>query len=345
MADEIKGGSQPAPVAPAGNSVVEETDLTDMVLNALGPRFGIQPSAPATPEPEPAEVVETPEGETPVETPPEETPAEVEAEGEQPDEKPIEGIPPEVQARIDKRLGKLTARAKTAEERVQSLEAENATLKQQATQPAAQPIPEHPLVEAKDIGAIEQHEGRLVAWIDQLQAAVDRAQDEGVAEIEDGERTFKVADVRAKIREYQRELNSVIPRAKQVVAQRQQSDAKTREIFPEVFDSTKPEFQAVEQILRNDPFMRRHPNGRFVAALIVEGQKALQARMKPAAQTPKKPVAPAKPAPRLPMNPSAGAPVTAPVPRSQARDWDVSGLVKAGGTREALVAQVGSLLG
>lgn len=194
------------------------------------------------------------------------------AEDETDDEEAAEE--PEQEPRgVQKRIGKLTARAKEAEEklgtaaeRIESLEAELAEA--QAAEPSgvtsADPVANHPQVRqlTQAIDAQNYLQSKVQGMLDQMEAEVS---DEGTLELADGrklkfdrDRASKLlADSEREVR--QLETEQVITRRETSQALRNEANQFTtqaHQAYPELKNKESEEAKAVKEVLKRYPMLK-----------------------------------------------------------------------------------------
>ena len=244
---------------------------------------------PEEPEEEAAEPVEESEEES---EEPEETDEEAEEdeEPEEPleDESPAEHAerkawPKDVQAAFDRRIGKLVGKRNDAERVAQEAtaraEAAEARSEQLDINQAAQQfnLPEVFLTEdAKDI---QKREQELIGFLDfaerHMVSGYFKTDTESGEEIEVSPEELRAAHTRR-----QRELLTVIPRAKQILQARGQADTLARASYPQLFKKTSEEYSLMQALLTQAPYLRMFPNYRLLVGDMIEGQRARSEKAK-----------------------------------------------------------------
>lgn len=211
------------------------------------------------------------------------------------------------QAVINKRIGQITAKSKAKEtadaSRIAALEAELAEAKEAADgQPAKATVVTnvHPLLLDPSEDAIAKY----VAGVEAFEDWAAEHEDGYEPTAEDAAKGYKPAtkaEIRQRLRLFQRERDQVVAKARDHLAKRTSAEAEARKLLPAFFDATQPEYQAARSLLREQPELKRFPDYMTRAAEIVLGRKAL-ADLKTAAVKPK----PKTPAPRASRAPGAG---------------------------------------
>jgi len=240
-----------------------------------------------------------------------ETPEE-EAEAEEPAEEESEGESPAV-GRLLKQVGKLTARAKGAEEANEAMKAEIASLKTQGTGKAeAQGSPVLTDVESiADLETVRQEALSAKKWA-LSHLGKDYVESDGKEY--DGD---QIREIFAAAEEY---LTEKIPARGQFIQSRQQWRADARTTFPWLDLQEGPMYELYLQI-RSGPeyaaMLDSLPQGDFVGATLARGIKGAKDDQEAAKGKPKKKTAQAKPPPS--QEGDAAPPAKSKKARSQAR--------------------------
>lgn len=283
----------------AGESVTPETEVAgfteDHLTSALGELFG-ESEDQADPaesqeddatDDEPALEEETDESE---ETDPsqdeeedeeaeaasDETTAEDEESGEsEEDAEAGHELPHGAQKRIDK----LTARAKTAEEKLQALEQE---LTQLRNSQAVEPVdPDNRFADVEDVAALRKKGVEAQEILDWCE---DNA-DGGVITNSKGEETEYTAEQVKEIRKAaRRAINIELPAQSQYIAARQQFDPIAEQAYPWLKDKSSQEFQFYQTVLRVLPQIKRIPEFKLVVGDWIKGKAAREAEVSAAAK-------------------------------------------------------------
>lgn len=216
---------------------------------------------------------------------------------------------------VQKRINKLTARAKSAEEQVESLRHEIEQLKASQAQPEKLSTARDPEVEAitgrletvrQEIGAAEQLRAQLATSPEQVEEVLRR-----IAKLPNYDPatmrdwlTDYLSDARSKVARFEGELG-----ARQKVAE-QQAKAKRESVFrmtetemPWVKDPADQRGAEFKRIMAT-PEAQAIPDAAFFVAAGIEKLIAMQARQKAGAAKPK----PAAPATVRPVARASGAP-------------------------------------
>lgn len=290
MANETESAtSQPAPEksaksdGPKSSNVTVDQAQAQLLKREAALRQG-QPS------PESVAKVEKSAGETastsePAETKTaSETPAETKVESA---EKKVE----EVEAKLDealsqeaskenpKTLEKLQRRiAELVNERNQA-QAEAERIKADTARKAAQlppptPTPDNPLAHIEDLPALQKEKDAAREVKKWARSQLDREQfpTEGVS---DGTRSYSKEQVKGILRNTEEMLEETIPSRARFIAERAQVEKNAMDTFPWLKDPTSPEQARYQQYVR-DPIIAKQANAPWIAALIIQGDRALR---------------------------------------------------------------------
>lgn len=266
-----------------------------------------------------------------------------ETEESDPDDEDTEETAPAVR-KLTKRVDKLTARAKSAEEQSASLQAELAAARDALTK--AQPIvlqdASDPLA---DVITAEALEGRIAAAntvLDNVPDLIAKADMEGEVEVPMGDgstRKFTKAELQDRLR-VARQILKAEPARRNYLAQRETYQHEARAAYPELFQEDSQARQMMLATLRAYPAIAKLPNLELIVGDAIRGQavrfqqaeSAAKARaIKPAAKA-----APARPA----VAPKVVSPSAAPKTKTKADPLD---LLKKSGNRDAAENFVASL--
>ena len=266
-----------------------------------------------------------------------------ETEESDPDAEDTEEAAPAVR-KLTKRVDKLTARAKSAEEQSASLQAELAAARDALTK--AQPIvlqdASDPLA---DVITAEALEGRIAAAntvLDNVPDLIAKADMEGEVEVPMGDgstRKFTKAELQDRLR-VARQILKAEPARRNYIAQRETYQHEARAAYPELFQEDSQARQMMLATLRAYPAIAKLPNLELIVGDAIRGQavrfqqaeSAAKARaIKPAAKA-----APARPA----VAPKVVSPSAAPKTKTKADPLD---LLKKSGNRDAAENFVASL--
>ena len=189
-------------------------------------------------------------------------------------------LDPKLQKQFDKRVGKLTARAKTAEEEVVRLK-EQLAQKPEAEQPAVV-TSDNPsdrtstAFSDEDLGKIERDARNTVDFIEANERAITRAiaRDEDTVII--GGREFNVDELRNFGKEAEKHLNRYIPQRRQFIQTRSNAVSEAKAIMPELFDRASAEYQEFTAFKRKNPGIQSMPDGELLYAQAIIGRKTLK---------------------------------------------------------------------
>lgn len=275
---------------------------------------------------------------------PEEDPAEEDAD-DAAEEDPESAEAPAVR-KLAKRVDKLTARAKSAEEQATSLQAELAATKEALTR--AQPIVVQDAADPlADVTTPEALESRLAAAntvLDNVPDLISQADMEG-GEVEvpmgDGStRKFTKQELQERLR-VARQILKAEPARRNYLAQRENFTHEAQQVYPELFQEDSQARQMMLATLKAYPGIAKLPNLELIIGDAIRGQalrfQQAEALQKKAAAAKAKPAAPAsKPA----MAPKVVSPSAAPKTKSKS---DPLESLKKSGSRDAAENFVASL--
>ena len=234
---------------------------------------------PETPESEAVESAEAEEGEAEdvlsQSNKSEEEETEEESEAEEAEEE-SEVEPPKGLGKLLKQVGKLTARSKTAEEKVEALQAEISTLKSQP-QEQATPQGSPALEEIADLASLEKVRQEAIA------AKKWAVQHLGKEFVEDGDKEYSGDEIREIFGAADEYLTEKIPQRAQFLQAKEQWATDTSSTFTFLAEQEGESYELYQQV-RNGPQYKQMldglPNGDFVAATLVTGIQALKAESK-----------------------------------------------------------------
>lgn len=228
-------------------------------------------------------------------------PTEVAEEGdktegdEQPEEQPdteeepvLSKLDPKTQEKIQKRIGKVTARAKTAEERASNAEAKIAELEAKLSSapteteqapvvvPTDDPTDRTATAKSEDeLAKLEQEAQVAIDFVEANHKAITRAiaKDEEVVVI--GGREFKADDLLDYSREAKRHIERLIPQRRTFLKERATATSEAKTILPGLFDKSTAEYQEFASFQRKYPAIRSVPGAERLFALAKIGEKAM----------------------------------------------------------------------
>ena len=222
-------------------------------------------------------------------------------ETETEEDEEAEGVQPKAVSKLLKQVGKLTARAKGAEESVDALKAEIQNLKlqpQQETKEQGQPA----LEDISSMGDLEKLRKEA------LSAKRWALQHVGKDFVEVDGKEYEDQDIRNILTEAEDFLSEKIPQRANFLQQRQQWVTDATSTFPFLSDVESEEYQLFLQVRGGDQYSKildQLPNGDFVAATLVKGINAIKAEQ---AATAKPKAKKAKSPPPTDVGDSAGPP-------------------------------------
>jgi hypothetical protein len=273
---------------------------------------------------------------------PEETDADT--DDEDPDEEPVEAEPAAVR-KLTKRVDKLTARAKSAEEQANTLQAELAAARDALTK--AQPIvlqdAADPLGDVTTADALESRLAAANTVLDNVPDLIAKADMEGEVEVPMGDgstRKFTKQELQERLR-VARQILKAEPARRNYLAQRENFQHEARQVYPELFQDESPARKMMLTTLQAYPGIAKLPNLELIIGDAIRGQalrfqQAEAMAKKSAAAKPKAPAAPAKTA----VAPKVVSPSAAPKTKSKA---DPLEMLKKSGNRDAAENFVASL--
>jgi hypothetical protein len=246
--------------------------------------------------------------------------------------------------KLTKRVDKLTARAKSAEEQAAALQAELAAARDALTK--AQPIVLQDATDPlADVITAEALEGRIAAAntvLDNVPDLIAKADMEGEVEVPMGDgstRKFTKAELQDRLR-VARQILKAEPSRRQYLAQRETYQHEARASYPELFQEDSQARQMMLATLRAYPAIAKLPNLELIVGDAIRGQalrfQQAEAAAKARANKPAAKAAPARPA----VAPKVVSPSAAPKTKSKADPLD---LLKKSGSRDAAENFVASL--
>jgi hypothetical protein len=199
-------------------------------------------------------------------------------------------LDPKLQQKIDRRIGKVTARAKAAELRIAELEAKLAVHPQEVEKEVPVPvITDAPLGHITTLDQLNQYRDALTNDIVEAEMLLHSDFPAEGLDTKWGKMT-KPALITA-LTLAKKDERMAIPAREKFLAARTQSQQSASEEFPFLKDQSHPGYQMARQALRDNPILRAYPNSDYLVGLLVEGQLAIAARKgaKPAATATTKP--------------------------------------------------------
>lgn len=278
---------------------------------------------------------------------PEEDPAEDDTDEEPAEDEDPESTEAPAVKKLAKRVDKLTARAKSAEEQATSLQAELAAAKDALTR--AQPIVVQDAADPlADVTTPEALESRLAAAntvLDNVPDLIAQADMEG-GEVEvpvgDGStRKFTKQELQERLR-VARQILKAEPARRNYLAQRESYQHEARQVYPELFQEDSQARQMMLATLKAYPGIAKLPNLELIIGDAIRGQalrfQQVEALQKKAATAKAKPAAPAAAKPAV--APKVVSPSAAPKTKSKADPLEA---LKKSGNRDAAENFVASL--
>jgi hypothetical protein len=244
-------------------------------------------------------------------------------------------------------VDKLTARAKSAEEQANTLQAELAAAKDALTR--AQPIvlqdAADPLADVTSAEALESRLAAANTVLDNVPDLIAKADYEG-GEVEvpmgDGStRKFTKSELQERLR-VARQILKAEPARRTYLAQRESFQHEARQVYPELFQEESQARQMMMATLQAYPGIAKLPNLELIIGDAIRGQalrfQQAEAIQKKAATAKAKPAAPAAAKPAV--APKVVSPSAAPKTKSQADPLEA---LKKSGNRDAAENFVASL--
>ena len=228
---------------------------------------------------------------------------------------------------VQKRIDKLTKRAKRAEEELAEARAEleEASAAQPQAEPRAPSTPDNPfahVVSLKDVQAEEHSAEQVLDWCDDNP-------DGAIVETSDGERDYSAEEVRDIRKRASKALRKWLPERHAWIRENQAQDEYAHKTYEWWKDKSAAEYQAAQNIIREFPEVMRFPDYKIIVGDTLTGmlmRRGMEAEAKKA-----KPKSTPKKAPKQPTVPTAEpAPVEETAARSSAarKAFDESGDVE-----------------
>lgn len=237
--------------------------------------------------------------------------AEPESE-EKSDDEPADDEPPaHTQEKLLRRIDKITAKRREAEERTEQLETEISDLRAKidATPPVTlAPTPDDPLADIETPQALEER----VEIAKKVRKWALQNLEGGTVTNANGEEVYhEPAQVRQYLANADEMLTEHAPKRREWLGQRQAFVPEAQSAYPALFQAGSPEQSMLRDTLKAYPALKRMPNLELIIGDAIEGQKLRFARLQ-AKQTGAKPSATAsvKSAPSTP-SPAKGQKVPA----------------------------------
>tara|TARA_R100000655_G_scaffold109163_1_gene162935 strand:+ start:1242 stop:2261 length:1020 start_codon:yes stop_codon:yes gene_type:complete len=316
---------------------VEVTDEQSLA-QALAQTLELETVPQETPDKAPAEA-EVEEGKEDVLSQPEEvsaedepaaddsaTDAEVEEAGE--DEAEASDAEEETPRGVQKRIDKLTKRAKEAEEAAADLKAKLDSRDSEPDTVVTAPVtPENPLAHITKLEDAEKEEHNAEQVLDWC----DDNPDGAIVQTSDGEVEYSAEEVRDIRKRASKAIRKWIPQRTQWIKENQQNEEYALKSYKWWNDKASAEYQAANNILREFPEIQRFPDYKVIVGDTLMGMHMrLSAEQK--SKTPKKATAPKK-APKQPTVPTSEP---APMDESAARSSSARQRFEGSGDREDL---------
>ena len=220
----------------------------------------------------------------------------------------LKGLPEDVQARINKRIGKSVRKQREAEERAEAAEAEKQDLQERLDALEQDSAETQAGVAASRLGVSEVFLAETEAKIDAYERRLEQVEDFCETHKDDGyegtgtedDPSFTAAEIRARLRQVQRELRRDVPRARELLTKQQARDAAAKKLYPELGDSKSDVSLELRRMKRMLPGLRMLPGAALLVADMLAGRKAREAAAKAPGKNGKKRAAAGKPKPQQP---------------------------------------------
>jgi hypothetical protein len=238
-----------------------------------------------------------------------------------------------------KRVDKLTAKLREAEEARERAEAERARLAAESQQP-----PKQQTAQATTSGGVLEEVWDESSLMDRADAALNWKRwaienpDGGTIAVNGAQKEYSEEDVKKILMNADRMLAVEIPKRREFLQQAVSVESALRADYPEAFDQQSEEWKGIVEALGALPDLKRRPDGMVLALALSLGMKNLQTKRTEKAEKsnpPKKAEvkAPARLAPK-PVGPVA---VPKPGPsKPRANAMSVTDLLERGGDVDAL---------
>lgn len=203
-------------------------------------------------------------------------------------------VPQNLQKKINKRIGKLTARAKEAEEQGVQQSERIAELEQQleSANPDQKPlqIGDNPLSKVKTLGELKEHKSKLVRWKKWL-----RENHDGFTTTEDGEeREYAESDVRRMMSDIEYELEEHVPSREEYLREESNIRRAVEDVFPYWKDKSSPMYQQAMSVVREAPELRTRPNWQANVSIYMLGLNEYNRMVTEGRKKPSKKVTPTR---------------------------------------------------
>lgn len=303
--EKVDTGSQVAEEAAAETAVVTDAGLTDSMMKTLTADEDVAPEvekeAPAKKddaEPEP-------------ELPPEEDDPEKKSEDDDAAKAEAEEhgkLAPEVQDILNRRIGKEVGKRKALSEELDASKATVTELTERVAEleaggaqaPMVVPQGVDPLMlmtSAKQIDEQDANLEKIANWTLKNWDGYEGEDDEG------NEVSYSAEQIRQRYHEVTESRTRIVPAARNLLAARQQADAQTREVYPELFDRKSDEYALLQQTVSLAPGLMKLPSAKMIIGDMIAGEKARKAAADKKTKTPEK-----KPPAKAPVVPAKATP-------------------------------------
>lgn len=259
-------------------------------LTDIAAEIGIDLTEEATTPPDPSTEEADPHAETdpsqenteesqdspdPSDTSDEEEPESEEKSDDEPEEEP----PAPTQEKLLRRIDKITAKRREAEEKAEQLETEISDLRAKidSTPPVTlAPTPDDPLADIETPEALEERvevAKKVRKW------AMQNLEGGTVTNAQGEEVYYEPAQVRQFLANADEVLTEHAPKRREWLGQRQAFVPEARTAYPALFQAGSPEQAMLRDTLKAYPALKRMPNLELIIGDAIEGQKLRFARL------------------------------------------------------------------
>lgn len=204
-------------------------------------------------------------------------------------------LEPKLQEKINKRIGREVAKRKQLEAQVQQLQAQVTAVVPPKEETKTVTVPTNmPLADVPDQAGLA--EVQRVARENQRVAEELLDRDDIAQGVKLGDQTYTKADLKAIVRQSRIVLEDQVPARQQFLTAQEQGRKQAQEQFPYLKDRTSPQYLEHQAALRANPWLLAQPNADWIAAVQLEGVRALAAKAEAAKKLPAKIIPKPKPA-------------------------------------------------
>jgi hypothetical protein len=178
---------------------------------------------------------------------------------------------PKTQDKLQRRIAELVKERNQAQAEAERLKADYARKASQLPPPA--PTPDNPLANIEDLAGLTKERDTARDVKKWARAQLDR--DDIAQGVTEGGRTYRKEEIKAILRNTEEMLEETIPARARFLDQRAKVEQNAIATFPWLKDSASPEFARYQQYVR-DPIIAKQANAPWIAALIIQGDRALR---------------------------------------------------------------------